>query len=331
MGTIALQIERVPGGTVANGQNVIFDSTVYTAGNISYNSLTGVITFQVPGRYIVNWWVATQSSASTNGAAFTLSSSQGDNLPACSSVKTGEVTGVGIVNVTAVPVTASLVNTSTSTFFYGTNIPLRATLVIVEDTVPTIPAQSMACFAVAQFTNFLSQMIVAYPSTTWTVYSQSLASFSGTPLDLYTSPNASAPGILRLFDSSSAYEALPISHITAIYPGDGTVYDPSFTFLPNPEPLPQACDTDLIAAIQSYLPLGTSVSLNLGPNISASGDVYRNEYGLLILSDADGNTPIPIFTPNLLRIYTTTDPTAALGKTSQIGSGTKPAITIIKE
>jgi hypothetical protein len=40
---IALQIERIAAGTVASGSNVIFDTTVFSAGNISYNNLTGVI------------------------------------------------------------------------------------------------------------------------------------------------------------------------------------------------------------------------------------------------------------------------------------------------
>ena len=80
MSNIALQIERVTAGTVASGNNVIFDSAVYSAGNISYNAGTGVITFNEAGRYVINWWVATQASQSTNGTVFALSSSQGDFL-----------------------------------------------------------------------------------------------------------------------------------------------------------------------------------------------------------------------------------------------------------
>ena len=48
---------------------------------------------------------------------------------------------------------------------------------------------------------------------------------SGMPFDLYTAPGSDKPGILRLKDANNDYEALPIDHITAIYPGDGTVYD----------------------------------------------------------------------------------------------------------
>ena len=170
----------------------------------------------------------------------------------------------------------------------------------------------MGCFAVNQLANILDQMITAYPSTTWTVFSSSLASYSGVPLDLYSSPNADGPGILRLVDVNNNYEALPIANITVVYPGDGTVYDQAFTYLTAPDPLPPGCDTNMIAAVQSYLPLGTSVDIRLGPAITATGNIYRNEYGVLVLSDAGGNTPIFIAVPHILRIFTADDPTVML-------------------
>ena len=153
-------------------------------------------------------------------------------------------------------------------------------------------APEYGCFAVAQLAHLLSQMITIYADTTWTVFSQSLASYSGKPLDLYQSPQASGPGILRLIDENNEYEALPLQNITAIYPGGGTVYDPALTYLSPPEPLPQDCDADLLAAIQSYLPPGTPVEIRLGPTIVASGEVYRNEFGLIVLSNAAGETPV---------------------------------------
>jgi hypothetical protein len=60
MSDIALQIERSTSGSVSVGSNVIFNTVVYSAGNISYNSVTGVITFNEAGRYVINWWAATQ-------------------------------------------------------------------------------------------------------------------------------------------------------------------------------------------------------------------------------------------------------------------------------
>ncbi len=324
MSNIALQIKLQTAGTVASGNNVLFDTTSYSDGDIDYNSATGVITFNETGRYMINWWVATQSSNSTNGAVFTLFSSQGDFIDGNSPVKAGSVYGVGIISVSVAPITVSLINNSTGTFFYSAQVPLKATLVVFKDSMMT---DTMGCFAVAQLTNILSQMIAAYPLTTWSVFSSSLASYSGVPLDLYMSPNATGSGLLRLTDETGGYEALPIANITAIYPGAGTIYDLSFSYLLPPDPLPPGCDTDMIAAGQSYLPLGTNVKIRMGPSVSASGDVYRNEYGVLVLSDTDGNTPVFVATPHVLRIFTTDNPTLSL---TPRRSSIKPSIIIDK-
>jgi hypothetical protein len=78
MSNIAFLTERTAAGTVNAAENVIFDTIIFSAGNISYNNVTGVITFNESGRYVINWWVSTQLSQSTNGVVFTLSSSKGD-------------------------------------------------------------------------------------------------------------------------------------------------------------------------------------------------------------------------------------------------------------
>lgn len=325
MSKIALQIELQSADMVMAGSNVLFDTIVHSDGDIDYDSLTGVITFNQTGSYAITWWVATQSSTSPE-TVFALSPSLGNSLAGNSPLKKGTVSGTGVIDVDTPPLTLSLINSSLNPFYYSAQVPLKATLVAVRNggTVDT-----MGCFAVAQLTHFLSQMIAAYSTTTWSVFSTSLASYSGMPLDMYTSPYATSPGLLRLVDVNGNYETLSIAHITAIYPGDGTVYDPAFTFLPPPVPLPPGCDTNLITAIQSYLPLGTSVNIRLGPSVSASGDIYRNEYGVLILSDTAGNTPIVIATPHILRIFTDTDPTSPLPVLKSVG--TKPAITVGKE
>ena len=325
MSKIALQIELQSTGTVTAGSNVLFDTIVHSDADIGYDSSTGVITFNQTGSYVITWWVATQSSTSPE-TVFALSPSLGNTLVGNSPLKTGTVSGTGVIDVAVPPFTLSLINSSLTTFYYSAQVPLKATLIAVRNggTVDT-----MGCFAVAQLTHILSQMIAAYSTTTWSVFSTSLASYSGMPLDLYTSPQATGPGLLRLVDANGNYETLSLAHITAIYPGAGTVYDPAFTFLPPPVPLTPGCDTNLITAIQSYLPLGTSVNIRLGPSVSASGDIYRNEYGVLVLSDTDGNTPIVIATPQILRIFTDTDPALSLVAPKSIG--TKPSITVIKE
>lgn len=87
MSDIALQIERSHAGAVNTGGNVIFDNIVFINGDISYNAATGVMTINKTGRYVFQWRVAVQSSASINGSAFALSSSQGDLLYGSSPLK----------------------------------------------------------------------------------------------------------------------------------------------------------------------------------------------------------------------------------------------------
>ena len=134
MSNIALQIERQAAGSVVNGANVVFDTTQYIAGNVTYNSATGIITFLEAGRYSINWWVALQSVSAAN-AIFAVTSSQGDFLEGNSPLKTTEVVGLSIVNIAAAPATVSLVNASGGTAYYASGIPVKTTLVVVEDDI----------------------------------------------------------------------------------------------------------------------------------------------------------------------------------------------------
>ncbi|WP_052335733.1 hypothetical protein [Faecalispora jeddahensis] len=139
--SISLQVERLTTGTVESNTNVIFDSTLISIGNISYNNATGVITIQEAGTYEFDWWVATQSSVSTIGAGFSLVSSQGDVIIGNSPIKTGEVVGVGVIEVVTTPVTVELRNSSSATIYYSTVVPIKASLAVMgtDDTGMTGP------------------------------------------------------------------------------------------------------------------------------------------------------------------------------------------------
>lgn len=137
MANSALQIELNTATTVNSGANVLFDNVIYSAGGILYSPVTGVVTFSETGRYVIDWWLATQSSQGINGTSFALSSSNGAFLEGNSPIKTGEVFGIGIVEVTTAPVTLSLVNNSNAMVFFPEHVSLKGTLVIVEDDLNT--------------------------------------------------------------------------------------------------------------------------------------------------------------------------------------------------
>lgn len=369
MSNIALQLERLSGGVLPDINNVIFDKIVSFDGNVIYDNKTGVITFNNPGRYTINWWVSTQSSPTTDVAVFTLYSSLGDVLKSNSPNMPGQVVGFGIINTTSAPVNVYLTNNSAATINYSDNVPVKATLIVMQDNISSVgpgpmgpqgipgsigpagapgilgpvgpagppgapgpigPIGSLAgtsyCFSVAQLSHMLKQLMDLYPSETWSVFTTNLYSSSGVPDKLYTSPKGTDPGLLILRNGSQ-YESIPLVAIAAIYLGGSTVYNDSLNYLIPPSPLPIGCDTDAIAALQNYLPLETDVLIMMGA-IQASGLVYKNEYGMLVLSDLDGNTPVFVVSSKIARIITDSEP--LLNSRNSAAAKTKVSIKTVK-
>lgn len=302
-----LQIERLIFGAINANENILFDSTVISKGNIGYDPSTGVITLNERGTYEFNWWVATKSTQATQGPIFALVSSQGDFIVGNSPIKTGEVVGFGVIEVTDTPVTVSLKNNHSTIIYDAPNLPVKASLTIVASTEQT----SMTCFAMEQLAHIVQQMMVEYPATTWSLYPDTSSVFFGVPLDLYKAPGADGPWLMRFIDNNGDYLALSLGHINAFYPGDNTVWNPEFSFLPLPDPVPSGCDADAILGVLNYLPLGTGVNLVMGPDTSATGTVFRNEPGVLVLSST-GNNPVLISSLQIAQIFTVTDPTTLL-------------------
>jgi hypothetical protein len=172
-------------------------------------------------------------------------------------------------------------------------------------TYSSSPAETSAvCFSYAQLAHVIEQIILLYPTNVITVFTNGLqpSAVTGTPDQLYSSPDGTYGALFILLDSGQ--EAIPLNAISAIYLGDGSVYNPSISYL-SPPVFPAGCDTNLITAYHNYLPLSTGVQMYMGSIISASGTVYKNEYGLLVLSDADGNTPIFVPVLNINMIFPT--------------------------
>jgi hypothetical protein len=308
MANNALQIQRLAGGVIPPAAPVVFDNIVYSAGNIGYDPLTGIITLQEPGRYLINWNVATLTTSLPNGAVFMLSSSQGDALEGNSPLRTGLVTGAGIIDVVSAPVTVSLINSVGGNASFTPQIPVKANLILASADPVTGLADSSICFEMAQFVHVLEQLIALYPTNTWSVFTTHFTSITSMPEQLFASPDAGGPGLLVMRDANDVVEILPIASIVAIYIGDGAVYDPSISYLTPPAPLPEGCDTNLIAAIRDYLNmhLNEAAQLWLGTIAVASGPVFRSEYGVVVLSDEAGNTPI--FIPaSQIAIFTVTN------------------------
>ncbi|WP_101696983.1 BclA C-terminal domain-containing protein [Clostridium minihomine] len=120
---------------IPSNENVLFDTTLYTTGNINYNSNTGIITITRPGRYIIHWWLSTQASLSNVGASFALVSSDGEMRIAASPLKISEVYGFGIFTVESElkPLEVSLKNIAPQPFYFNQQAPLQGSLLVTED------------------------------------------------------------------------------------------------------------------------------------------------------------------------------------------------------
>lgn len=132
---ILLEIQKTSAGSVQVDAQVDFDTVITSLGDVTYDTGSGVITFNRVGRYLINWWIATRSSLSANEIVFSLVSSQGDDIIGNSPIKTGEVYGTAIINVETAPATLSLINQSLAEIFYSTQVPVKATMTIVEQPV----------------------------------------------------------------------------------------------------------------------------------------------------------------------------------------------------
>ena len=132
MDAIGLQIQRQIAGTVNINSNVKFDTIVNSYGAIVYNSVTGEIVINKPGRYFINWWVATQSAIGPSNITFSIQTSQGDDLIGNTPIKQGEVVGFAIIQVDIAPIAIRLINTTSNSVFYSTLVPIKANLVLGE-------------------------------------------------------------------------------------------------------------------------------------------------------------------------------------------------------
>ena len=108
---------------------IIFDRTLTQSGAVSYDDSTGLISINEPGTFIIHWFVTTQSTTDSS-INFALVSSQDDFILGNSPIKTGEVTGSGIITTHTTGETLSLVNASTGSIILPQSPAIAANLII---------------------------------------------------------------------------------------------------------------------------------------------------------------------------------------------------------
>jgi hypothetical protein len=117
---------------VANGSPVIFNTILNNQSlNISYNTSTGVATLNAEQNYYVSWWVSTESAGSSNYVEFSLQINGSSGVSSSSPIVRGQLSGIALITVGAIPSTIALVNTTGQTVTYGAT-PVIAHMVIFE-------------------------------------------------------------------------------------------------------------------------------------------------------------------------------------------------------
>jgi len=169
-----------------------------------------------------------------------------------------------------------------------TYTPYFPTLTLTYSSTPS--DNGAFCFSYAQMSNIIEQLMTLYPAMPMTIYTNVGVYTSGIPYELYSSPDATY-GTIGVVTDGGIYDSIPITSIVAVKVA-GTVYDPSISYLPVPTFTPD-CQKNLITSIHDFIPLSTNVTLFLGVSISASGVIFKNEYGMLVKTDdMTGTNPV---------------------------------------
>lgn len=123
-----LQTVNQQNKNIAGLSTIIFDTiTLNTSSVFSYNTQTGIITFNKISLYIVDWSLNINGSTGSNTFAFKLI--QSDNTILAQSVSSlnppGELVGMGLFQIIKLGTTARLINASTDTLEY-TSDPVQS-------------------------------------------------------------------------------------------------------------------------------------------------------------------------------------------------------------
>ena len=104
MADIGLQLQNTIADYIAAGGAVLFNETLVSDDpNVVYNSADGTISFVQEGEYYVSWFVVTKTGLGTSGPSFSIVTNEATPTyyTAGSGIKTGEISGFALLNVSA--------------------------------------------------------------------------------------------------------------------------------------------------------------------------------------------------------------------------------------
>lgn len=118
------------GVIVPVNETLVFDTIVSSDGtSISYDTGTGIITFNEAGFYFIDWYVAPQFGLTTDGSNWAIQTSiSGLSIIGSSHTKVSVTTGFAIINAVAGE-TARLVNISSGALTLSQAVQSKAALI----------------------------------------------------------------------------------------------------------------------------------------------------------------------------------------------------------
>ena len=132
MSKVILQVENKTGGTIAPLDNLVFEVIKKQEGPVLYNLATGIITFERSGKYLIQWWASTASGDAPFGLSLALDSPSADLQSGTSPVKTGQVNGFGVLEVTSPPAALSLKNNIAGNIYLSNVVETKASLLVTQ-------------------------------------------------------------------------------------------------------------------------------------------------------------------------------------------------------
>lgn len=295
-----LQIQNTNKNLVNQNETLIFNEIIQSEGNILYDSLTGIISINEPGEYAIDWLISTQFLESNLAINFRLVTSENINFISNSPLKTGNLNGFAIINVTQIPATLYIENFSTSPVYLSSITNIKSSLRIFN--INSAP-QEQICFSRLQLVNLITQLIELYPNRTVRVFCPPIGTVDGSLVSLF---NTLANNQVILNMTSSQMEmSINLDSITGIELIEDN-YNNQITYLNFPTSGYTNCESDVVLGFYEYFneaPSDRLFYINTSENISSAGTVLTNQYGMVVISQDGSTEPTFIVTKNITSLF----------------------------
>lgn len=134
MSNIGLQLQNTSADNIDSGSSIFFNQILVDADpNIAYNPADGSITFAEEGQYYISWFVVTRTGLGTSGPNIAIVTNETTpvHYTAGSGIKTGEISGFALLNVTT-GFSVTLRNITNGNISLNSSVDVKAGIAVVN-------------------------------------------------------------------------------------------------------------------------------------------------------------------------------------------------------